>query len=293
MAGGVLRILSDLHLGDRACRVRNLQQLLPLFDGVETIVLNGDSLDTRPGPARLAPAALAAANAATFARRAEFVDFLARHAPPGTLLTGNHDPDISAQHALDLARGQVFVTHGDVFFDEIVPWSRDIAFIRARLSREFASRPAADRTQFLPRLAAFRRICACMPQRDHHSHCHPLRYAFGLLADVAWPNRTLAVLRAWREAPRRAETLVRIHRPAARFVVMGHTHRPGAARTPGGLTVVNTGSFCAPAKPCAVDLTTGHLILRRVVARRGAFYAGEALSTFTLAPAALSEKMTA
>jgi predicted phosphodiesterase len=282
---GVLRIFSDLHLGDRGCHVRALEQLAPLFAGADALVFNGDSLDTRPGPVHLPAAALAAADAATAAQRAGFLDFIARHAPPTTLLTGNHDPDISAQHTLDLAGGQVFVTHGDVLFDDIVPWSRDVPLMRRLLARELAALAPAERTQFDHRLAAFRRVCAGVPQR-HHSERNLFRYAFGVLADVAWPTRTLAVLRTWRATPALAARVLHTHRPHARFLLMGHTHRPGTMAAPGGLTVINTGSFCAPATPCAVDLTAEKLILRLVVKRRGVFRFGRTLATFALASAA-------
>jgi predicted phosphodiesterase len=287
---GVLRIFSDLHLGDRGCRVRRLEQLAPLFDGADALVLNGDSLDTRPGPVHLSATALAAANADTAAQRAGFLDFLAHHSPPTTLLTGNHDPDISAQHTLDLADGQIFVTHGDILFDDIVPWSRDAPLMRKLLAREFAAMTPGERMQLDLRLAAFRRVCACVPQR-HHSERNPLLYTFGLLADIAWPTRTLAVLRAWRQTPALATAFLRTHRPHARFLLTGHTHRPGVFHAPGGLTVINTGSFCAPATACAVDLTAEKLILRRIVGNDGGFRVGETLATFALASAATSPKI--
>jgi predicted phosphodiesterase len=287
---GVLRIFSDLHLGDRGCRVRTLDQLAPLFEGADAIVLNGDSLDTRPGSVHQSATALAAANADTAAQRARFLDFLAHHAPPATLLTGNHDPDISARHTLDLADGQIFVTHGDILFDDIVPWSRDVPLMRKLLARELASLEPAGRTQLDPRLAAFRRVCAGVPQR-HHSERNPFLYTFGVLADVAWPTRTLAVLRAWRETPALAATFLHTHRPRARFLLMGHTHRPGIVQAPGGLIVVNTGSFCTPSSGCAVDLTAEKLILRRIASRGGGFHFGQTLATFALASAATSPKI--
>jgi predicted phosphodiesterase len=288
---GVLRIFSDLHLGDRGCRVRTLDQLAPLFDGADALVLNGDSLDTRPGPVHLSATALAAANADTAAQRAGFLDFLAHHAPPTTLLTGNHDPDISTQHTLDLADGQVFVTHGDIFFDDIVPWSRDVPLMRQLLAREFAALTPDERGRLDLRLAAFRRVCAKVPQRAHHAERNPFLYTFGLLADVAWPTRTLAVLRTWRETPALASAFLRTHRPHARFLLMGHTHRPGIVQTPGGLTIINTGSFCAPAKACVADLTDEKLSLRRIASKGGVFRLGETLATFALASAAASPKM--
>lgn len=287
---GLSRIFSDLHLGDRGCRVRTLAQLTPLFDGADAIVLNGDSLDTRPGPTHLSAAALARVNAATATHRAEFLNFLAHHAPPATILTGNHDPDISAQHTLDLAGGQIFVTHGDVFFDDIVPWSRDVPLMRRLLARELAQLAPDERGQFEHRLAVFRRVCACVPQR-HHSESNPFLYVIGVLADVAWPTRALAVLRTWRDTPARVAGILRQHRPHARFLLMGHTHRPGSAHLPDGLTIINTGSFCAPATPYVVDVTAEKLVLRRVVSTGGEFRIDQTLATFALAPVAVSSKM--
>ncbi len=287
---GVLRIFSDLHFGDRGCRVRKLEQLAPLFDGADTLVLNGDSLDTRPGPVHLRAAALAAFDADAATQRAGFLDFLAHHAPPTTLLTGNHDPDISTQHTLDLADGQIFVTHGDIFFDDIVPWSRDVTLMRRLLAREFAAFAPAERAQLELRFAAFRRVCACVPQR-HHSERNPFRYAVSVFADFAWPTRTLAVLRTWRETPALTAAFLRTHRPHTRFLLMGHTHRPGIVQAPGGLTVINTGSFCAPATACAVDLTAEKLVLRRIVSHGGVFRFGQTLATFALASVEPSPKI--
>jgi predicted phosphodiesterase len=238
----------------------------------------------------LAASALAAANADAATQRAGFLDFLAHHAPPTTLLTGNHDPDISAQHTLDLANGQIFVTHGDILFDDIVPWSRDVPIMRQLLAREFAALTPVERMQLDLRLAAFRRVCAGVPQR-HHAERNPFLYTFGLLADIAWPTRTLAVLRAWRETPALAAAFLHMHRPRARFLLMGHTHHPGIVQAPGGLTVINTGSFCAPSSACAVDLTAEKLILRRIVSNGGVFRFGETLATFALASAATSPKI--
>jgi hypothetical protein len=72
---------------------------------------------------------------------------------------------------------------------------------------------------------------------------------------------------------------------------MGHIHRPGVVQAPGGLTIINTGSFCAPAKACAIDLTEEKLILRRIVSRGGGFCFGETLATFALASAVTSPKI--
>ena len=95
----------------------------------------------------------------------------------------------------------------------------------------------------------------------------------------------MRIIQAWREEPARAAALVRRHRPNAKFIVMGHTHRPGFWRMPGGLTVINTGSFCRPLGSFAVDVSSTHLVIRRVDAARGEFRAGSVVAEFALADA--------
>lgn len=270
-----VRIFSDLHHGDRASRLRSLAAIAPLLDGPERILFNGDTIDTRPSRHPAHGAAL----------RADVDAFLRRNSPPATFLTGNHDPDISATHAVELAGGAVFVTHGDAIFDDIVPWSQDAPLGRRLLAEELAHEPPAARATLEGRFAAVRRAAARIPQR-HQSEPHGLKYTLGFLADTVWPPlRMLSVLRAWREAPARAEALMRLHRPRARFFVMGHTHRRGVARAPDGLVVVNTGAFCPPTGPGVVDVSADRLVLRAVERRGGEFRLGGVLADFALADA--------
>ena len=269
MPGPLIRILSDLHYGDRASRVRDLAQIRPLFAGATELVFNGDTLDTRPGPDPTHTAEL----------RAHLDTFLRRADAPVTLITGNHDPDLSPHHSLDLAAGQVFVTHGDILFSDIVPWSQDAATIRQLFAAETIPTALADR------LALWRRIAALIPQR-HQSERNPLKYALRFATDTIWPPlRVFRILGAWRAHAPLASGFVQHHRPHARFILTGHIHRPGIKRTPSGLTVINTGSFCPPLGGCAVDLTPTHLTVRRIDYRDTAFHLGAELATFSLAPA--------
>ena len=137
----VIRIFSDLHYGDRGSRIQSLASLAPLFDGAASLVLNGDTIDTRPGPLPDAATRL----------QAETLDFFARSAPPTTFLTGNHDPNISDHHRLDLAGGQIFVTHGDIIFDDLVPWSQDAPIVRQRIAEQLGASPPRSRNVTNPR----------------------------------------------------------------------------------------------------------------------------------------------
>jgi predicted phosphodiesterase len=271
--GPLTRILSDIHYGDRASRVRQLPQLRPLLEGVSELVLNGDTLDTRPGPD---PQHTADSRAAVF-------DFFPAHANRTTFLTGNHDADLSADHRLDLAAGKVFVVHGDVVFDDIVPWSKDAPLVRRLIAEHLRRLPAESHHPLDQRLRILREVAISIPQR-HQSEKNPLKFIAGYLADTAWPPWWfLRVLRAWRKAPVLAATLTRRHRPDARFVVFGHTHRPGIWRQPDGLTVINTGSFCPPFGGYTVDVEAERLVVRRVQRKAGEFRLGATVAEFPLA----------
>jgi predicted phosphodiesterase len=268
---GITRIISDVHFGDKGSRVRELRALRPLFEGVDQFVLNGDTIDTRPNPAPEQTAAL----------RAETLAFFAQAAPT-VFLTGNHDPDISPHHTLDLAEQRVFVTHGDIIFDDLVPWGQDALMLRERIAREVAAIPAHEREELFPRLEAYRRVAASIPQR-HQSEKDTLKYYAGLLRDTVWPPKhVFQVLSAWRRAPGLAAALTRRHRPEAAFAVIGHIHHPGVWETPSGVTVINTGSFCPPLGAAVVDLHDDRIALRRVEERGGEFYPGRTVGEFRL-----------
>ena len=276
MAAQTTRIISDLHYGEHACRVGRLAQLRPLLAGVGHLVINGDALDTRPGPRP----------EHTADRIAEVRSFFAREVARASFLTGNHDADFSELHSLDLAGGAVFVTHGDVFFDDIVPWSQDAPLIRRRLAAEFEAGPENLRHDLPHRYAVFRRVAARIPQR-HQSEASRLKYTVHYLIDTVWPPlRMLRVLRTWHVAPRLAIELTRRHRPQARFVISGHTHRPGIWREPNGIVAINTGSFCPPLSGQCVDLTATTLSVRPLEYRNGEVHPGTPVAEFPLADSA-------
>jgi len=280
---GLIRIFSDLHYGDRASRLRSLAQLDPLIAGVDQLILNGDTFDTRPSSHPQQTARI----------RAETTAYLANCASTVIHLTGNHDPDISAHHSLDLAGGHVFVTHGDIIFEDVVPWGRDTSYFTARIQHDLAALNEKSRHQLDSRLAITRAACLGLPQ-GHQAEPNPLKYALQVAADNLWPpQRSLRILRAWRETPARAAAIAATHRPDARFMLIGHTHRPGVWTTPSGLKVINTGSLSRPFGALAVDLHATQLTVRRIVARAGHFQPGPVIAEFALAETPASAKMLA
>jgi predicted phosphodiesterase len=265
----VIRILSDLHYGDGASRVRSLAALTPLFRGADRVVFNGDSFETR-------------LPASSPRLRRHFLEFVRQEVPGGVLLTGNHDADISEVHHLDLLGGIVFVTHGEILFEDLVPWSPERSQISELYRQQLAALPASERDRLEPRLDACKRACARL-----HPLPDPPRGPWRRTVHTArkfWPpRRTFAMIRAWRELPERVATVVRRHRPRARFAIVGHTHLPGVWFRQ-EVVVINTGSFCPPFGGYAVDVSSDQVVVRRVRQHGPQFQLGRVVASFALAP---------
>jgi predicted phosphodiesterase len=273
VSSAVTRVFSDLHYGDKASTLRSLPDLRPLLEGCSSIILNGDTLDTRPSRSP----------EFTFAAQHEVTRFFAAEAPPTTWLTGNHDPDISDQHAVELNDRMVYVTHGDILFENLVPWGRDADVLSREVETELARFKPDQRALLMNKFVAIRRAAAKIPQR-HQAEQNLIKYLLGFTADTVWPPlRILKVLRAWRETPARAASFLGRHQLPARVVVMGHTHRRGVTRTPGGILVLNTGSFCPPCAGGVVDVSESNVRFRAVVRRGNEFRLGETMAEFALA----------
>jgi predicted phosphodiesterase len=268
----LIRIISDVHYADRSSRVRSLEQLRPLLEGISALVVNGDMLDTRPSND---PEGTKAAHGAVR-------DFAASAGVPVTFLTGNHDPDISDVHSLEFADGKILVTHGDVLFDSIVPWSKDAPMIRTRIIAALAALPEGESERFEGRIKAFRTVAASVPQL-HQSEKDPLRYLMRFMSDTIWPpQRAFTILQSWGQTPERAASFAQRHRPKAGFVVVGHTHKPGVWKTRSGTVVINTGSFTRPFGAMGAEVSPGRLKVHRIVSRKGRFHRGADVAQYAL-----------
>ncbi|HEY8991397.1 MAG TPA: metallophosphoesterase, partial [Luteolibacter sp.] len=209
----MIRIFSDLHYRDSESRLQSLDTFLPLLAGADQVVLNGDTLDTQPP----APAD----------HLVEVRAFFARHAGPVTFLTGNHDPDVSDRAELSLADGRVWITHGDVLFDDIAPWSSQRAEMARRIATLSRDLSADEHGRIETRLRLNRVACLNLPERHLRSHRALATRVARLTHTLFPPHRLLAMMRAWLATPALARRLAGEQRPRARLVVLGHTHHPG------------------------------------------------------------------
>ena len=265
----VLRILSDLHIFDADSRIRDPEQLAPLFAGVDHLVLNGDTCDTE----RDLPAD----------ELAGLLEFFRRRVPRVTLLTGNHDPAISELHELLLANGEVWVTHGDVLFPEATPWRTLRAELARRIDHQLAAAPAEERHTLATRLRAHRAACQKLPREFDRRATTAIARLHRLSITLFPPRKIIAILRAWRDTPRLAADLAAAQRPSARVIITGHIHNPGVWTRPCGRVVINTGAFGPPRGALLVDLHGGVLTVRKVTARGGRFHPGARVAEIALA----------
>jgi len=267
------RILSDLHFGHRGSRVRELGQLAPLLEGAERIVFNGDSVEMRFMEER--EQALADADALRQL-------CVASGANP-VFLTGNHDPALTDLHHLELADGAVFVTHGDILFQGISPWSIEAAALRE--AHRQATETLAPSADLHRQLVAIRRAALALEQMGGKFLTLQKPGVLNAITHHLWPPwRPWHILMGWARTPFLANALAAAHAPQARFVIVGHTHFSGVWRV-GKRVVINTGGFVPLSSGLAVDLDDEWLIVRKIAFENGQFRLARKVASYVLDPA--------
>jgi predicted phosphodiesterase len=91
------------------------------------------------------------------------------------------------------------------------------------------------------------------------------------------------IIKAWTEVPGRAYELANVFRPDAKFIILGHTHYPGAWRI-AERVVINTGSFVPYFGAYAAIIEAGRIEVRRIIYRQQQFVLGRLLNTFSINP---------
>jgi predicted phosphodiesterase len=266
-------ILSDLHLGHRASRIKHPDQLARILQGPGSVIFNGDTAEMRNPEDRQVGRKLAADLARVChqaGRKAFFVN-------------GNHDPTVSGINHLDLAEGAVLVTHGDILFLGIAPWSRDAGHYLKKHRQILDGLGPDGYIDFEKRLLASKRTSIELQMLEEPLTRGRSR-GFGLFIRNCWPPwRPLMIIKAWHEVPERGAYLARIFRPLAKFVIVGHTHCPGAWKVPPRV-IINTGGFVPYFGARAAIIESGRIELRRIDFQQSHFVMGKLLRNFAVEP---------
>lgn len=264
-----IRILSDIHLGHPASLVACAENLAPLLLDIPTVIFNGDTVEYR----FLKDRPKAQKDLESLQKVCA-----ALHAHP-IFINGNHDPAISPASHLDLVDGAVLVTHGDMLFHDISPWSDEAHTMHVAHRKALEEIEDDAFHDFEKRLHANKRASLAL---ELHKSTLPRGRCARIVTFLreSWPPwRPLQIVKCWTETPGKAIALARVFRPRARIIIIGHTHYSGMWRI-APRVVINTGSFLPVAGRTLVDLEGTRLTLRKIVRRGADFAPGAEIATF-------------
>ena len=226
-----VRILGDLHLGHRVSRIDSVAKLRPLIAGAGTIIFNGDTWQELARPFREKSSAMLE----------ELKAICAEEGAEPVFLSGNHDPGWPGPGWVELAGGRILITHGDAFFAEGSPWSRE-AFARHEQVAELWKRHGESVGDPAARIVLAREIALVLRAAEYPKGQKIWNRVFEAIRP---PRRAFEILRVWtRQADVAAEFTERYF-PKAEIVVKGHFHRTGIWHKRGKL-ILNLGAFLPP-----------------------------------------------
>jgi hypothetical protein len=173
----------------------------------------------------------------------------------------------------------MLVTHGDILFLGIAPWSRQAYAYRKVHLRALDQLGPDALLNFEKRLLATKRTSLKLQLLEEPT----TRGRFpglGLIVRQLWPPfRPFMILHAWWETPNLGARLLQAFRPETRYLLIGHTHFPGCWNH-GGRVIINTGSFVLNFGACAVLLKEKSFEIRKIKRYQKNFVLGKRLQEF-------------
>lgn len=273
-----IRILSDIHLNHPATIAAGPEELLPLLRDVRTVIFNGDTVELR--------------FAASRAEGQQIMDRLrqlcAEAKVEAIFLNGNHDPIVSSLNHLDLADGAIVLTHGDILFYDISPWSAEAPALEEAHARALEEMGEDAFSDFERRLHANKKASLAFELHEPTTPRGRMARLRTYLHEGWPPWRPLSILKVWWQTPTLAVALARVFRPRARFILVGHTHRAGIWRI-GPRIVMNTGGFIPAGGSMLVDLADDHLTARKIVRTTEGFAPGKCIGRFAVSKLGVQE----
>lgn len=262
-------VLSDLHLGHPASFLADPAMILPLLGPARTVIFNGDTFEQQ----HLARRELGRKHLQ------RLFDLCADRGVRPILLTGNHDPLASSAHYLDLYDGRVFLTHGDLLHEAVAPWAPDAPAVLAERARILSGRAAPRDID--AKALLIKQTEQVAGRYDHQAPQGIQGQAHMVSKFVVEPWRIVMALNYWARVSHYARAFTEEHRPSARLMVYGHSHRPGVWIRR-NLTLVNTGSFQPLSRPLVVHIDDQRAVIHRTRFSQRAYHMAEALHHVSL-----------
>ncbi len=254
-----IQVFSDLHLGHAGTKLESARQLAGALIDSGVVVFNGDTLETRYRDIE-----------EKLKRQHQELQRLANPHRQLCLLTGNHDPDISDQHALSAFNAKVLVMHGDAVFPALSPWGENAAAMRRLHCSAIAEAEQSAPLHLAERLALSREISSHAPIKHWVSTATHSRAKWLLLRRLIQPWHTLSILKCWLDAPRLTDNFLTKYSPPTQIAIVGHTHFPGSWRV-GTRRIINLGGFLPGAGQWTAIITDSELSVYKLKQADGHF----------------------
>ncbi len=257
---GKTLIISDIHFCKRSSTVNSPEQLRPLWQGFDVLILNGDTSELHS--ATHAEASKLAAEELKSKTIEDNVQL--------TMICGNHDPTISKTEYVWFRDKSVLVFHGHAPIAGVAPWSWRCKHIAE--NNQIQINKTGD--GFQEQLQATR-VASTLAATGAFKHHRPKPSHMLMLSVPA----AYKVLRCWWNYPSLVAKWIEQFAPSAKFVITGHTHHAGIWNR-NGITIINTGCFGFPSHPRAVIIEDDTLIVRKLSKRGGVYEFGRACASW-------------
>jgi predicted phosphodiesterase len=253
-------ILSDIHFCKRSSTVSSVNQLRPLWQGFDSLILNGDTSELHS--ATHSEASMLA-----------FEDLKAKVNEDSVQLTvicGNHDPTASNTEHVWFHNDTTLVFHGHAPITGVAPWSWRCKHIAEKNLQHLNE--CGD--GFEEQLQATRIASTLAATGAFKRHRPGSPYMLMLSVPAVYK-----VLRCWWNYPALVAKWAEQYAPSAKFVITGHTHHAGIWNRK-GITIINTGCFGFPSHPRAVVIEDDTMTVRKLSKRRGVYELGRVCASW-------------
>lgn len=228
-----VRVLSDLHLGHKICRIEQVSALRPLIAGAGTVIFNGDTWQELAAPFL---------HGATVMLE-ELKSLCREEGAEAVFLPGNHDPSWPEPGWIELAEGKIVITHGDALLAAGSPWKREILQNPKRVEELWARHPGAAH-DVNKRLAVAREIARELCSVEWPTGRHFLQRAWDAIHP---PSRAAVMIGACLNQAGPGAKFCADYFPKAEVLMVGHFHWSGSWLRE-GRRIINTGSFMSPGR---------------------------------------------
>ncbi len=265
-------IFSDMHIAHPASLVREPAQVRGLLPSSGTVIFNGDTVEMRSEQDREEGRA----------NRDLLVTMCREAGCEPIFLTGNHDLLVSERHYVEMYGGKVLITHGDILFHGVSPWSHESHMIAEEHTRLLESLAPHEMGDFEVRMATVKKASRVL-EKFYVARRSLVSVAKNILLEFMPPWRPASVLWYWHKAPGRAVEVLEQFKPDARFMLIGHMHRAGIWLRDGKV-IINTGCFFPFVGRYFLRIEAAQIHVTHIRRGPGGFIPGNVHRTFQIVP---------